>query len=592
MDQNNKKLTALYSCLPYTIFFITLFIYFAFFIDYVLFYQEKSSLFVFTSGFLTENLHQPGGPLVYLGKFFTTFFYNPVSGSLVISSVITLIVLAISKIVTYLSGKSLKVLPFLIGAALFFMQTDYRFSLVNNLGLLLQLAFFYISVKYLASFLKGWIPVVLIPLWYFVSGGFTLLFIIMLTFYFLFSERKKSWIRIILIWSLSLATFYISKEFLFFQPGKVLFQFPYEETNTGEQSILFLAVACLLSLLPALSGIKIELAEKIKTSTKVKDISGNLILFLVLIAIAYNRFDIRNKHYFHVEKLFYENNFDEVIRYNTLNPPTNLLTIFLNNIALCERDRLDDMLFNYPQSPDGQTLFLKWEMVGEILRRGGYFYYTIGMPNEAHRWAFENMVMKGNTPEGIKMLIKTDLINGNYDVASKYINILKRTLFYNREARSFERLLSGDEAIDADPELGEKRQNRLETDFFSITDDPYVNIERILSVDSLNKKAYEYKLAFMLIRKDYKGIENELPRIRYFGFTKLPTHIEEAAITLSALNNGKMPDTGNMRINSNSLTRWDEYLRILSLYGNDPKRAEPALKRQFGNTFWYWAVYR
>src|SRR5664280_2190811 len=103
---------------------------------------------------------------------------------------------------------------------------------------------------------------------------------------------------------------------------------------------------------------------------------------------------------FYVEKLFYEDKFDEVIAFNTANPPTNSLTVYLNNIALCETDKLDDQLFHFLQSPEGKTLFLKWEMVSEILNHGGYFYYTIGMINEAHRWAFENMVMKGHSPEG------------------------------------------------------------------------------------------------------------------------------------------------------------------------------------------------
>ena len=51
------------------------------------------------------------------------------------------------------------------------------------------------------------------------------------------------------------------------------------------------------------------------------------------------------------------------------------------------------------------------------------------------------MVMKGQSPEGLKMLIKTDLINGNYKVASAYISILKRTLFYRKDAKRFEKLL-------------------------------------------------------------------------------------------------------------------------------------------------------
>src|SRR5450759_1911982 len=172
-------------------------------------------------------------------------------------------------------------------------------------------------------------------------------------------------------------------------------------------------------------------------------------------------------------------------------------------------------------------------MSGEILRRGGYFYYTVGMVNEAHRWAFENMVMKGHSPEGLKMLIKTELITGNYKVASKYTDILKNTIFYRKDALAFEKLLFNDAAVNADQELGEKRKNRLGSDFFSIIDDPYINIERILASDSLNRNTFEYKLAFLLLKKDYQGIAKILPKFENLGFTKFPVHVEEAAMILS-----------------------------------------------------------
>jgi hypothetical protein len=293
-----------------------------------------------------------------------------------------------------------------------------------------------------------------------------------------------------------------------------------------------------------------------------------------------------------VENLFYQNKFNEVIAFNSLNPPTNSLTIFLNNIALCETDKLDDMLFHSLQSPDGKTLFLKWDMAGEVLNRGGYFYYAIGMINEAHRWAFENLVMKGYTPEGLKMLIRTDLINSNYEVASRYINILKKTLFYKKEAKSFEKMLFSDDAVNADKELGSKRQIRIENDFFSITDNPYINIEMILANDSLNRKAFEYKMAFMLLQKNYNGIAHELSEFEKFGFTRLPVHIEEAALALAVSNKGRLPDTGNLQISKNTGLRWTQFLAVLQQYGNDLKSAEPALKRRFGDTFWYYVFYR
>ena len=231
-------------------------------------------------------------------------------------------------------------------------------------------------------------------------------------------------------------------------------------------------------------------------------------------------------------------------------------------------------------------------MTGEILRRGGYFYYATGMINEAHRWAFENMVMKGHTPEGLKMLIKTEIINGNYKVASRYVNLLKHTLFYRKEASAFEKFLFNDQAINDDPDLGVKRKIKIKTDFFTITDDPYINIERVFSTDSLNKKAFEYKVAFSLLRKDYSSIAGELPKFGRYGYSKFPLHVEEAAVALSVFNKGNLPDLGSLSISSSTAKRWEQFLTVFQNYGTNPQAAEPALRKQFGNTFWYYAFYR
>jgi hypothetical protein len=573
------------------VFFIALFIYFGFFVDYILFYQEKSSLFIFSCDFLIENLRQPGGFLIWLGELLSTFFYYPLAGALIIATILTLIVTIVTIIIRILTGKNSIIVPFIIGAALFYLQTDYRFLIYNGLGLLLQLAFFYITIRYLTS-LKGWIPVIITPLWYFATGGFAWIFSILLTFYFVFDKEKKGWTKIVALWFLNLLIFYLSKDYIFFQTGKTLLTFPFTELNTGSQTKLFLSVSGILSLLPVIAGIKINIPWKFRISHLAEGIIATSLVIIILSIIGVKRFDKKTSQYFHVEKLFYQNRFDEVIAYNTANPPTNSLTIFLNNIALSEKNKLNDLLFSFPQSPDGKTLFLKWEIVGEILKRGGYFYYFTGMVNEAHRWAFENMVMKGHSPEGLKILIRTELINGNYKVASRYISLLKKTAFYKKDAIVFKKLLFNDIAISADPELGEKRRNRLKTDFFSITDDPYVNIERILATDSLNRKAFEYRLAFMLLKKDYRGIANELPKFTTLGYTKLPVNIEEAAVALSVFNNGKLPDLGIIQINNNTELRWNQFLTIFQQYGTDPKAAEPALRKQFGNTFWYYAFYR
>ena len=590
MNRITTKKELFFSVLPYLIFFAGSFIYFGFFADYIFFYQEKSALFICSFDFLLEYLHQPGGFLIYLGKFFSTFFYYPLVGAAIVSAILALIVLTISGIIGFLTGRRAMIVPSIIGIALFFLQTDYRFLLFNNLGLLLQMAFFFLSIRYL-RFLKGWVPVLITPLWYFVTGGFAWVFSLMLTFNLAFDKKGKGWIKILLLWCLNLITFYVSKEFLFFQSGKTLLIFPFTELSSESQQIIFLAVGGILSILPVIARIKFSMPGKMRVS----DFAGGLItttlIAIALIIIGIKQFDKKSKQYFQVEKLFYENKFDEVIAYNTANPTTNILTIFLNNIALCETDQLNDLLFHFRQSPDGKTLFLRWEMVSEVLKQGGYFYYSIGMVNEAHRWAFENMVMKGQSPEGLKMLIKTELISGNYKMASKYITLLKSTFFYNLEAKAFEKLLFNDTAINSDGALGELRKNKIKTDFFSITDDPYINIERILATDSLNKKAFEYKLAFMLLKKDYKGIAEELPKFERLGFNKIPVHIGEAAVAYASLNMKPLPDLRRLSIDPQTEPRWTQFLQTFQANGSNLKTAEPALRNNFKNTFWYYSFY-
>ncbi|NEW80883.1 MAG: hypothetical protein GZ094_00735 [Mariniphaga sp.] len=592
MQSNLNRITIkknlVFSMLPYMVFFIGSFIYFGFFVSYIFFYQEKSTLFISSSDFLIENLHQPGGLLIYLGKFLSTFFYYPLAGAAIVSTCLTLIVLTVSKIIGFVAGKRAMIVPFIIGILLFYLQADYRFLLFNTLGVLLQLALFYLSIRFMASW-RIWIPVLITPFLYFVTGSFAWLFCVMLTFHLVINNEKKDRIKIITLWALTLITIYISKEFLFFQTEEVLLKFPFSDINTGEQQLLFLAG--ILSLLPLIASIKFSMPGKFRISDHAKGLITIFVVVMALSSIGFQRFDIKLKQYFHVEKLFYQNKFEEVIAYNIANPSSNSLTIFLNNIALCETDQLNDLLFHFRQSTDGNTLFLKWEMEGEVLKRGGYFYYTIGMVNEAHRWAFENMVMKGHSPEGLKMLIRTELINGNYKMASKYIALLKNTFFYATEAKAFENLLFNDKAIEENMEFGEKRRGRIETDFFAITDNANVNIERILANDSLNRKAFEYKMAFLLLKKDYQHITDFLPQFERLGFNKIPVHIGEAAIAFATLNSKPLPVLRRLSIDPQTEPRWTQFLQTFQAKGNNLKAAEPALRTNFSNTFWYYSFY-
>lgn len=576
-----------FSFLPYLIFFAGLFLFFGFFADYIGFYQEKLSLFVCSADSFHENISQPGSLLLYLGTFLTTFCRFPAAGSLIISFIICLAVYLISLIIKFLSNKNSVVAPIIIGTGFFLLQTNYQYLIYNNLGLLLQISFFYLTIKYF----KGYLPVVLFPIWYLIAGAFAWIYGIMYIIYLVRKSPGKELPKVLVLPVVCFIVIYILKQYLIFQPVNVLLTFPFSDEDTGSQLKFFLPLSVLLTLIP-FAGIKvIRLPSWIRVSSVIKDISGLIISLLLVVGASLYSFDKVHKEYFTAEKLFLQNRYNELSDYIKQHPTNNRLTIFLNNIALCETGKLNDLLFHFPQDPEGQTLFLKWEMFGEVLRRGGYFYYTAGMINEAHRWAYENMVMKGYTYEDLKMLIKTELIDGNYNVASKYISILDHTLFYRKEATNFESFLFNDRAVETDPELGVKRREKIKHDFFSITDDPYVNIERVLMKDSLNRKAFEYKFAYLMLTRDYKGIAANLPKLERYGFTGIPVHLEEAALVCKLSSDVKKLDLGDLVIDPSTEARFNQFLQSFQLYGNNLKTAQQTLKQKFGDTFWYYAFY-
>jgi len=587
MDQIKNTNNRFIYFLSYLTFFIGSLLFFGFFADYVEFYQEKLALFVFSHDYLISNIKQPGSLLLYLGRFLTTFFYYPLAGAFIISLMICLIIYLISKIIYHLSGKDSILIPLIFGTLFFILQTNYKYLLFNNLGVLLQLAFFYLTTKYL----KSYIPVIIFPLWYWITGGFAWVFVLLYAFSMALKSVKKELIWIISLFVVSFLLIYVLKQFLIFQPFNALLIFPLSNEETGSQFRLFLPAITMIILIPFMGKIKIRLPGWLSKYYKLGNFINPPISILLISISSFICYDKVIKEYFHAEKLFYKKSYEELTRYITKHPTTNRLTIFLNNIALSETSRLNDLLFQFPQSPDGQSLFLNWEMYDEVLRRGGYFYYTTGMINEAHRWAYENMVMKGITPEGLKMLIKTEIINGNYKVASKYNSILKNTLFYRDEAKEFEKLLFNDNAVDLHPEFGVKRKEKIGRDFFSITDDPYVNIQRVLYFDSLNRKVFEYKLAYLMLIKDYKGIATGLSRLESLGYKKIPVNLEEAALVCKISDTAPLPDLGSLKINPQTEARFDKFLQTFQSYGNNLKVAEPILRQKFRNTFWYWAFY-
>ena len=586
----NQKNNWIFQILPYLLFFLLIAFYFYWFANYIFYHQEKTSLFLISLDFLKNQIDQPGGFMEYLGKLLTAFYYPKLLGPVLMSFIILGSVYLLSLTGKLISGKKAYIFPFLTGAVMVYLQTNYQYAAFNNSGIFLQLLLFFLIIRFSPG-KWNWIAVAAFPAWYFLTGGFSWIFLLLFSMQLVVKQDKNWWMKILTIGVLAAVSFYVAMQFLFFETLETLLLYPVSEMDTGMQVKEFTVLIFLVLMNPLVFGLKINRKQR-KLNNHFKWIQ--LIPYVIIVGLAVVlilRIDKKNSHYFHVEELFYKQEYQKLIAFNEAFPSTNMLIIFLNNIALAETGQLTSRLFEFPQSADGGTLFLKWKIMGEVLRRGGYFYYTVGMINEANRWAYEYMVMRGHTPEVLKMLIKTELINGNYRVAEKYINILSETVFYQSEAHEFKRLLFDDEAVNAHPELGVKRRIKPKTDFFVLSDEPATNLEYLVSSDSTNVYALEYQFAWLLLQKDVQSVGRNLPLLEKFGYRQIPRHIQEAAAGYKLLQMGPFPELEYLEIDPRIEQRFRQYYQVFQQNSSSKERAQRALYPTFHDTFWYYLFF-
>ena len=254
------------------------------------------------------------------------------------------------------------------------------------------------------------------------------------------------------------------------------------------------------------------------------------------------------------------------------------------NLALSERGQLCNRLFFGRQSYGSLSLSLRRN--DEQSYRAMYFYYTVGLTCEAHHLAYELMVQHGYRPENIKMLIKTELISGNFKIAERYINVLKKTLHYKVWAQKYERMLFKPELVKSDPELGAKISLLPAEDFLIVTDD-FMNLGMLLKSNPQNRIAFEYRMAKLLLEKDLMEAGTEVKIFKAMGYDHLPRHIEEAIVSLVNATS-EFPEMGGLSISRETDQRFMKYFAELKPFRGDRRMVEKGIKKAERNTFWYY----
>lgn len=567
-------------------FFLLAFAYFFWFGSHILFFQEQQYLFLYRSSYINDFFLKPGGLLDLSGKFLTQFYISKFAGSAILASVLTLpgvILLYVSKKLTHGSVFS-NLLLIIPSGLLLLMQTHYYHLLMYDLGFLLVLVYFLLSILSEKKTLR-YITLAFFPLFYYLDGAYALIFIGLYIFYCLFYIRgsDKYYYLFFLLVVAGLSVILLNRIFLL-QSVKQLFLYPLPFINDTTHQRLFYVLTIYLILYPAMCKLAGYGSLKRLNKRVIAVIPGAIVLCItvVLLRTGYNS---QTARVINIEKLVFQEKWNDAIDYHEKYPSENMIGQYFYNIALSESGQLCDRLFHGRQDFGTGSLFLPWS--SEHINWGAYSFYAIGLINEAQRWAYEEMVVYGPRPQNMKLLVKSSLINGKFSLTEKYTGILKNTLFYNSWSKVYEKMIGDSSGILSHPDLMKKIKIVPQSDFFMFLESPENNLPVLVDETPANKEAFEYLMSWLLLSKEVETLVNNIRLMKKMGYTRIPRHIEEA-IMIYYNSQGVFPDLGGLSVSNETVLQFEQYFGAYMKARQNPGTMKEKMQKQFGNTFWYY----
>ncbi len=184
--------------------------------------------------------------------------------------------------------------------------------------------------------------------------------------------------------------------------------------------------------------------------------------------------------------------------------PNMPITVSILNLALAEKNVLGERGFDFYQNGmDGLIpAFNKDGAVSQILSD---IYFQIGMTNASQQYAFEaqeGLQNFGASAYLTRRLAETNLINGQYGVALKYLRRLQKTTFYSKWATETIACLGDEERINTHPLWGWMRKNQYDNNFLFSEQEVDKMFGLLFLKNSENAVAMQYLVFAPILQRD------------------------------------------------------------------------------------------
>ena len=408
--------------------------------------------------------------------------------------------------------------------------------------------------------------IVLIPVLYWLTGPMVVLVALLML----------PWTLTVAAVVYTLALILLSAHFLPFPMMRVVLGISYYRIPVTIPYIL-MAIPLVILLLTWISRKFPKVSEKNKPWVLAGEL---LVVAMAGMLIVPRGFDARKYELIEYDYLVRIQDWNGIIAKAEKKMPDLPMSVCATNLALAMTNQLGDRAFDFYQH-GSEGLLPKFERNFATTQLTGEVYFNLGLVNTAQRFAFEAMEAIPNYNKSarvVKRLAETNLINGQYKVAEKYLRMLEKTIFYRPWAQRTIAMLGDEKAIDAHPLYGTLRQYRLQEDFLFSDRELDKICGRLFLHNTQNQMAAQYLLMMPLMDRDIP-LFMQYVQVVQTRQPYNPSAVQEG-IAFAFMQQRQQPPKGV--VSQYVLQQMNEFGQA---YGNNKSAA--GLNR-FRNTVWYY----
>lgn len=558
------------------VFALACFVFFGFRYPYHIHYQEQYQLFEWTGAYFTSVVSAPGGLADWCGRFLTQFFYYARGGAAVMA-----LLLAAVQMLTWAACREknpfVYVMSFLPAVALWLFYCNCDALPGAAVAIILSLAAAFLPGLLKSRVWKYALGLVLVPLLYFLCGPLCVLYVVAV------AARERSW-RFAVPALVIAALCPVLAQYVFPYPlGRLFGGLHYFRYRTVFPTLAWVS-ALLSSLTLAVASFKWE-GPRFKTVAW----TGACVAFVLAAftgAAVHESADFDAEEVFKYDFMARNQMWNRLMMTADVKPADNPLTVSCVNLALAKSGRMAEHAFEYFQNgPTGLFPSFVRDLLSPLPTAEAF--WQLGMVNAAQQYVFEAQEAIPDFQKSGRCylrLAETNIVNCDYEVARKYVNALKHTAFYRKDALRLEALLGDDAAVDAHPLYGQMRRLRFHEHDFMFSDTEMDSMLGLLYVENGdNRMAYDYLLMYCLLGKD---LDRFTECFKLGNFVLPPKPYQEALVLWWVNTYGSLEDI-SAPVESATVMNFQNFV-------NDYRasRPESEMEKKYGHTYWFYYFYR